>query len=72
MRASTMTFHEYYGELPTYLLRKVKKNNVSPADYWQLQDAYGEDNYNTIHDMIVRYSDDGMFKSWTWARAEGI
>ena len=71
MRASTMTFHEYYGELPTYLLRAVRKYNVSPSDYDALMEAYTRD-YNAMHDAIVRYSPNGSFQVWTWGRTEAI
>lgn len=29
----SMTFHESYGSLPTTLLRKYRRLNVSPADH---------------------------------------
>ena len=53
MTTPAMTFHESYGgELPVGLLRLIKRTNVSPADYWMLQDEFGSDNFGAITEAI--------------------
>lgn len=40
-----MTFHERFGELPKKLLTKIKKRNVPPAEYYSMEDRFGEQNF---------------------------
>jgi hypothetical protein len=59
---SEMTFHESYGELPKSLLSRIRKTNVSPADYSMLEMQHGEGNYRAIHEAIDAQTRGGMFQ----------
>ena len=59
-----MTFDEYYGELPKSTLRMIKRYNVSPADYTDLEYACGEGNFAAIEAAIQRFSTKGYFCSF--------
>ena len=48
---TTMTFHESYGELPTHMLRMVKRMNISPADWMMLELRFDGD-FESIRDFI--------------------
>lgn len=48
-----MTFHESYGDIPRALLALVKRKNVSPADYYFMEDLYGENNYEAFYNHIM-------------------
>lgn len=37
-----MTFHEYYGDLPTALLRLYRRANVSQSDHDMILLAFGK------------------------------
>lgn len=64
-----MTFHEYYGHLPTKTLRLIRKFNVSPADFDLMTDLLGFVSYrhgggidwSVIDDHIVSNSETGMY-----------
>lgn len=53
--------HEYYGEITRPLLAKIRKYNVSPSDYYDLERTFGEGNLSDISDAIERYTFQGMF-----------
>ena len=58
-----MVFDEWYGELPAKLLRLVKKHNVSPADYQDLEDLC-ENDFDLMAKAIVDCSQNGCFSSY--------
>lgn len=58
-----MVFNEYFGEIPVSLNRAIKKYNVSPADYWELEDYFGE-NFGEILAAIKRGSPKGYYQSY--------
>lgn len=53
-----MTYHEYYGDLPTALLRLYRKYNASPMDHQTLLAACGED-WDLILQMVETHSTKG-------------
>lgn len=56
-----MPFNEYIGRrIPLSLSRVMKKYNVSPADFNDLESVYGEDDA-AIESAIERYSVNGSF-----------
>jgi hypothetical protein len=56
-----MTFHECYGELPTTLLRAIKRNNVSQSDYFMLEDEFGAGNFDAFAAAIKARSTGGNY-----------
>lgn len=56
-----MLFDESYGDLTRPLLAAIRKYNVSPSDYRDLEVAYGEGHYSAIHNAIQRFSINGSF-----------
>lgn len=48
-----MTFHECFGELPKSLLTLIRKHNVSPADYYFMEELYGEGNFEAFRNHIL-------------------
>ena len=55
MANKTMTFHESYGTVTTSLLRTIKKYNVPPASFWELEDVYEEEGRTVDLDQIERF-----------------
>lgn len=53
-------FHESYGEVTPSLMRAIKKYNVSPSDYSDLEDVYGND-LVAIEKAIKHYVFQGQF-----------
>ena len=49
--ASSMTFHESYGDVSVAQLRAYKRHNVSPSDHDDLVRFFGED----AHADITQY-----------------
>jgi len=65
-----MVYDEWYGELTFALRLVIKKRNVSPADYTDLQDEFGSDNYDAMKKAIVERSEGGMYRApWPPARS---
>jgi hypothetical protein len=56
-----MTYHEYYGELPTALLRLYRKYNASPMDHDILMEACGGD-WDLILAMVENHSRNGYLQ----------
>lgn len=63
---TAMTFHETYGEIPKRLLRTIKRHNVSPADFFVLEERHGDD-FKAIENDIVDFVHNGQFSFWLWA-----
>lgn len=57
-------FHESYGEITPRLLQVIKKFNVSPSDWSELEMKYGEGNLKQIESAIVTYSKNGMYQPY--------
>lgn len=57
-----MVFDEYYGELTFALRTAIRKYNVSPSDYRDLEDEFGEGEYAKIQAAIKERSEDGMYR----------
>ena len=55
-------FHESYGQITQALMRLIKKYNVSPSDFQELEYKYGEGNLAAIGAAIKQYSKDGQFQ----------
>lgn len=56
-----MPFNEYVGrQISLSLSRAMKKYNVSPSDFRDLEEVYGEDDA-AIEAAIKQYSTNGMF-----------
>lgn len=56
-----MPFIEWIGtDVPTSLARAIKAHNVSPADYSDLENVWGND-FEAIERDIKRYSPKGSF-----------
>ena len=64
-----MVYDEQYGDLTFALRTAIRKYNVSPSDYWTLQDALGEDNYTGILAAIKEHSEGGMFNAYRFSQA---
>jgi hypothetical protein len=63
--ATTMTFHESYGSLPTKTLRLVKKHNVSPTDFDFMLDQFSgtvDEGWAWVNDHIVSNSEAGSYR----------
>ena len=58
------TFHESYGEVPKSLLRTMKKHNVTPSDFYMMEDEGLT--HAQMEDAIVRFSENGMFSSFAF------
>lgn len=65
---ATMTFQEAYGELPTKTWRLIKKHNVSPSDYYMMEDmlmdramAYDSMNWEVFNEHILMNSKSGYY-----------
>jgi len=57
-----MVYDEWYGEL-TYALRAaIRKFNVSPSDYRDLEDRCGVGNYDGILSRIRVNSEGGYYR----------
>lgn len=52
--ASSITFHEFYGEVSRAQLAAYRKHNVSPADHGDLLARFYIDN----HEAITKYVKD--------------
>jgi hypothetical protein len=63
-----MTFDENYGELPMTLMRLIRTNNVSPADFFFMTDVLfpypksEQDLWNVLAEHIVSYSETGVYR----------
>lgn len=64
----SMTFHESYGELPSNLLRIVKRHNVSQADYDAVLASFGKSYsdsdipWQDVLDFILTNVENGSFR----------
>lgn len=58
-----MTFHEYYGELPKRTLSLIRKFNVSPSDYRDIEDWVQRTgaSWKDINDHILNMSPGGYY-----------
>lgn len=67
-----MVFHESYGELPANLLRLIKKHNVSPSDYAELELKYGAGHFDEMRQAIIQFSKNGSYQSYLmWQAGRG-
>ena len=57
-----MVYDEWYGELTFALRAAIRKHNVSPSDYRELEDEFGEGNYDDILAAVKQRSTDGMYR----------
>lgn len=64
-----MIQNEWYGELPASLFRLVKRYNVSPSDYVDLEYFCNED-FDRMAKAIVACSRDGYFSSYELYRLD--
>jgi hypothetical protein len=56
-----MPYIEWIGEeVPSSLAKAIKAHNVSPADYYDLENVWGND-YASIERDIKRYTVNGSF-----------
>lgn len=67
-----MVFDESYGEVPASLLRLIKRHNVSPSDYAELELKYGAGHFEDMRQAIIQFSKNGMFQSYLmWQDGRG-
>jgi len=57
-----MVYDEFYGELTFALRAAIRKNNVAPADYTDLEDEFGAGNFGAILAAVKERSTDGMYQ----------
>lgn len=71
-----MAYDEWYGHVPHTLLLTIKRHNVSPADFIDLQDALGRTDWPRIEACIKELTalNDGFYnprytdiERWGWA-----
>jgi hypothetical protein len=64
-----MPFNEYIGRtISLSLSRTMKKHNVSPADFRDLEEVYGTDD-DAIEAAIKQYTNNGSFSAFEfWNR----
>ena len=60
-----MNYHEQYGDIPTPVLRIVRKFHVSPSEYDSLIYEYGED-WISIIQVIKDFSVGGYYCESDW------
>jgi len=60
--ALKMTFHETYGKLPVKTLRLIRKYNVSPADWYDIEAFMPAHTWQEINDHIISRSETGMYR----------
>lgn len=58
-----MVYHETYGEIPITLMRTIKKNNVSPADFQSME--YKGMSHGEMLNFIKDNSPNGQFSSYS-------
>jgi len=59
---AAMTYNEWYGEVTVALNRALKRYNVSPYDYQELEHEFGEGNYDAILAAVKQRSTDGYYR----------
>ena len=63
-KARTMVFNENYGEITASLNKTLRRYNVPPASFWELEDMYEEAGVKVDLDQIERFikksSEDGQ------------
>jgi hypothetical protein len=58
-----MVYDEYYGDLTFALRTAIRKYNVSPSDYSDLEAEFGEGNFTDIQAAIKERSKiDGTYR----------
>lgn len=70
--ASSITFHESFGEVTRAQLAAYRKHNVSPVDHDQLVDVYGNDRaaiVAAVKDPKHQLGDGKCFSTWRWMDA---
>ena len=65
-----MVYDESYGDLTFALRAAIRKYNVSPSDYWDLQDQFGEASYAEMTAAIKKYSPNDNFSSFEMRKGE--
>lgn len=58
-------FHESFGDVTRPLLAKIRKYNVSPADFYELEREYGSD-LDAISNAISTYTFQSMYSAFEW------
>ena len=58
--ASSITFHESFGEVTRAQLAAYRKHNVSPSDHDFLVERFGDD-HALLTQIVKDYSPGGMF-----------
>lgn len=66
-KAPKMVMNEWYGEIPVTLNRTLKKYNVPPASFSELEDVYElndrEIDLAQIERFIKKHSESGMYQA---------
>ena len=64
MANKQMTFHESYGELPKSFLRLIRKNGVTPAEFYDFEtQGMG---FDEMEEAINNHSPKGYFNHFSW------
>lgn len=64
----SMTFHEYYGDLPKRLLTLYRRHNVSPYDHDRILESFGKSYgdsdipWSDVLDFVLANVEDGSFR----------
>lgn len=58
-----MVYDEMYGELSFAERAAIRKYNVSPSDYWDLEEVIGKGKHGEITAAIKACSGSGMFRT---------
>lgn len=64
MATDKMTYHEFYGSLPESLLRLIRKNNVTPAEFQEFE--YMGLTFGEMETAILENSPNGYFNHFSW------
>lgn len=58
-----MVYDEWYGELTFACRAAIRKHNVSPLDYSELEREFGAGNFAAITKAIKERSTTGMYRA---------
>lgn len=61
---AAMVFDERFGEIPKSLATLMKKNNVSPSDFYQLEYELGEGKFAAFAEAIRDRSKNGSYNAF--------
>lgn len=64
MANKQMTFHESYGTLPKWLLRRIRKHSVTPAEFQEFE--YLGMTFADMERAIIDHSPNGYFNHFSW------